>query len=285
MDSLNIIWRTTKEFMEDKNSYPHKEKLIQNMKSVRYCKLELYKNNIQGIIRIPHKRKEETNWRKYGFYLTDNRIVLIDDTGDLRNIVKAIEEKSGDDISGLKFLQMIFDEFINDDILNLQNYEEEMSRMEENIIKGRDSQFYEKFLGYRKRLSELHFYYEQMVSIGETMQSSLLIKDKSEEKNGWQRYTSRVERLHNYVAFLQEYAIHLRELYQSQVEAERNKIVNLLTVVTAIFLPLTLITGWYGMNFKYMPELEKSYSYPVVVFIAAVIVICEIIYFKRKKVL
>jgi magnesium transporter len=57
----------------------------------------------------------------------------------------------------------------------------------------------------------------------------------------------------------------------------------LLTVVTTIFMPLTLIVGWYGMNFRYMPELESPYGYPVVILVSLAIVISCLIFFKKKK--
>ena len=57
----------------------------------------------------------------------------------------------------------------------------------------------------------------------------------------------------------------------------------ILTVVTTIFMPLTLIAGWYGMNFKYMPELMSKYGYPGVIVFSILVVVIEIIYFKRKK--
>jgi magnesium transporter len=56
-----------------------------------------------------------------------------------------------------------------------------------------------------------------------------------------------------------------------------------LTVVTAIFMPLTLIVGWYGMNFKYMPELDSVWGYPAVIVISILIVVFCLIFFKRKK--
>ena len=57
----------------------------------------------------------------------------------------------------------------------------------------------------------------------------------------------------------------------------------LLTVITTIFMPLTLIAGWYGMNFRYMPELEWRYGYLAVIVLSAAVIICCLILFKRKK--
>ena len=56
-----------------------------------------------------------------------------------------------------------------------------------------------------------------------------------------------------------------------------------LTVVTAVFAPLTLITGWYGMNFRHMPELEWSWGYPAVFVLCAVIAVGCLVWFRKKK--
>ena len=82
---------------------------------------------------------------------------------------------------------------------------------------------------------------------------------------------------------LREYILQIREMYQSRVDEQQNKVITVLTLITAIFLPLTLIAGWYGMNFEYMPELHYKYGYAVVCIISAVVVITEIIIFKIKK--
>ena len=55
------------------------------------------------------------------------------------------------------------------------------------------------------------------------------------------------------------------------------------TIVTVLFLPLTLLTGWYGMNFIHMPELQWRFSYPVLIAISLVVVLGLVWYFKRKK--
>ena len=54
-------------------------------------------------------------------------------------------------------------------------------------------------------------------------------------------------------------------------------------MVTAVFLPLTLLVGWYGMNFVGMPELHWKYGYPAVILVSVGIVAALVIYFKKKK--
>ena len=56
-----------------------------------------------------------------------------------------------------------------------------------------------------------------------------------------------------------------------------------LTVITIIFMPLTLLTGIYGMNFEYMPELHWHYGYFMVLFIMAVVIVSLLIFFYRRK--
>ena len=96
-------------------------------------------------------------------------------------------------------------------------------------------------------------------------------------------YTNRLLRLSNLIAALRERVIQVRDLYDTQLDIRQNKVSTVLTIVATIFMPLTLIAGWYGMNFKYMPELDKTWGYPTVIVLSIVIAVVSIIYFKKKK--
>jgi len=98
-------------------------------------------------------------------------------------------------------------------------------------------------------------------------------------------FSSRVDRLYEAATHLRDYTIQLNDLYQSQLDVKQNRIMTVLTVVTTIFMPLTLIVGWYGMNFKYMPELDSQIGYPVVIIISLLIVAGSLTFFKIKKIL
>ena len=73
------------------------------------------------------------------------------------------------------------------------------------------------------------------------------------------------------------------DIYLSSVSNRLNSVMKVLTIIATIFMPLTFIAGIYGMNFKYMPELEWRWGYPAVWIIVVIIGISMMIYFKKKK--
>lgn len=75
----------------------------------------------------------------------------------------------------------------------------------------------------------------------------------------------------------------LREMHQSQVDVRQNQIMKVLTIVTTLFMPLSLIAGWYGMNFINMPELSSPYGYAVVILVSLLIIALELWIFHIKK--
>lgn len=71
-------------------------------------------------------------------------------------------------------------------------------------------------------------------------------------------------------------------LYYTVVSEKTNRVVTRLTVISSIFLPLTLIASIYGMNFRYMPELYVNWAYPAVLAGMFAIAVAQVIYFRRK---
>ena len=92
----------------------------------------------------------------------------------------------------------------------------------------------------------------------------------------------RLDRLQSETQLLREYASQVSSEYQAQVDIAQNRIMKLLTIVTTIFMPLSLIVGWYGMNFD-MPELGWRYGYPAVIVLSVLVVGGCVAYFHRKR--
>jgi magnesium transporter len=72
------------------------------------------------------------------------------------------------------------------------------------------------------------------------------------------------------------------DVYLSSISNKMNEVMKVLTIIATIFIPLTFIAGIYGMNFKYMPELEWHWGYPVALFVMVVVVVIMFLWFKRK---
>ena len=93
----------------------------------------------------------------------------------------------------------------------------------------------------------------------------------------------RVTYLKNNVENMYQRVINLREAYNSSLNANLNETIRTLTVIATIILPLTLITGIYGMNFDVMPELHSPFGYYYSLLLMVGVAGGMLIYFKNKK--
>ncbi|MBV7267697.1 magnesium/cobalt transporter CorA [Winogradskyella luteola] len=75
----------------------------------------------------------------------------------------------------------------------------------------------------------------------------------------------------------------LMDMYMTTISNKMNEVMKVLTIMSSIFIPLTFLAGIYGMNFKYIPELEYRYGYFVLLGVMFILFIGLLFYFKRKK--
>lgn len=274
---------STLEFQESKyDCSAYCREFLHSPGSIRYCKAELFKECITGTLRIPQKSEQRSPLLSFAFYITDNTVIFIEDTENLKMWLEKRLDKFHDIYTTDGILLQFMEQMIEDDVLYLSYLENEIQKMEDSLVHSVPKNFFLLLTRYRRKLSEMNAYYEQLADMGELMQSQIC-STFVHDSELWNKYTRRAERLQNHVQLLRENILQLRELYQSQQDAKQNKVMGILTVVTTLFLPLTLLTGWYGMNFAYMPELHWKYGYLAAAVAAAIIVILEIIFFKKKK--
>jgi magnesium transporter len=75
----------------------------------------------------------------------------------------------------------------------------------------------------------------------------------------------------------------IMDIYLSSVSNRMNEIMKVLTIIATIFMPLTFLAGVYGMNFKYMPELEWHWGYFFVWGVMIIVAISMLVYFMKKR--
>lgn len=73
------------------------------------------------------------------------------------------------------------------------------------------------------------------------------------------------------------------DIYLSSISNRMNEVMKVLTIIATIFIPLTFIVGIYGMNFRYMPELERPWAYPMVLLFMLAVGLLMVFYFRKKR--
>lgn len=213
-------------------------------------------------------------------------LILVDDDEQLHKVLSLMKDiRHGEGTGAGSFLVFLMDYFIRDDVVFLQKYEESLAEMEEELLDHFPKDFYQTVIRCRKELLALHTYYEQLIAMGEELEANDNRIFTEGECGGFDIFASRASRLHDHVEMLREYVLQIREMYQSQLDINQNRIMSWLTVVTTIFLPLSILVGWYGMNFVNMPEVRWKYGYAAVIVVSAVMLIVEIWFFRKKKLL
>ncbi|MCM1496030.1 MAG: hypothetical protein NC089_09575 [Bacteroides sp.] len=185
--------------------------------------------------------------------------------------------------------RMIYDfleQFITADNQGMSKKELAIEELEEEIHKGDiNREFIGDILALKKEITLLRNGYEQFIDICEGLKEDESQIFSEQERVYFQTLEEKIERLSNQCLMLKENLVQVREAYSSSLDYNLNAVMKLFTVVTTIFQPLTLITGWYGMNFTNMPELTWRYGYITVIALSlAVVMFCWWL-FKKKRLL
>jgi magnesium transporter len=225
---------------------------------------------------------------RLGIYIKKNLllIVIIEDRDDSTKIklYDLLENMNLTKMSQERLIFGFLERFISDDYSLLVKIEEEISAHEDKINERKlDKDLNKKITEIRKKLLLLDNYYQQFVAIGEELEENAADVFNDDNLHYFRIFAGRAERLSNNTRMLQEYSVHVREAYHAQLEYDLNKIMKVFTVVTTVFLPLTLIVGWYGMNFTTMPEITWQYGYLYVIVLSIIVAIICILFFKKKK--
>ncbi len=207
-----------------------------------------------------------------------NIFFICEDERSLKKVHKLF--KNDDSIE--KMIYNFFAELIKEDTNYLEALEEEITETEDDLLTSSKKECAKEIIAYRRELLQLKKYYEQLNRIFEGLvqnENNLISEDSLRYFN---ILDSRIDRLFSNVLNIRDYVTQVREAYQAQIDIEQNNLMRVFTVITSIFLPLTLIVGWYGMNLQ-MPEFSWKYGYAFVIGLSLLISAICLLIFKRKK--
>lgn len=225
---------------------------------------------------------------RVAFYIRKNLILFIEisDTNHYirKKFIDTVNHINTASFCAERFISAFINNLISSDNKGLEEIEIEINRIEDRIIRENEyKNFYEELLKLKRKLLKLRNYYEQLIDIGDALcENENNLFDRG-NLTYFRSFIRKSERLCSDVTLLRDNIVQLRETYQTSLDMKLNNTMKLFTVITAIFSPLTLIAGWYGMNFRYMPELYWKHGYLFVIILSVATVGLCIYIFKKKK--
>lgn len=252
--------------------------------SIEFCKVEAQRNYLCGNLHIPKLRNPLADKFQLYFFVNRKNILIVDDQGFAEKIInRIIKNRLKPGQSREMFLYTFFTEFMERDLENLGRYSRKIMQIEEDISDEDMDEITEEIAQIRKELLVLREYYDELHDVGKQLEENEnnFFSGKNLEYFGI--ISDRADRLMGRTMYLLDYIGQVREKYQGIVAERQNKNMEFLTIISTIFFPLTLITGWYGMNFGNMPELE--HGYPGVIGLSLAVIAIIIWIFKKRKIL
>ena len=176
---------------------------------------------------------------------------------------------------------------------NLEKVEEIILQLEDQIINGVDDHMSAKIRSIRgisrtcvKAIRPLTYYIDTLLKDGMEFfakynNHGLYLEE--EYRKLLEGLDLSIDKLYTFSLSTRELSDKLLDIYTSMVSEKTNNLINKLTFFTGTAVPISIITGVYGMNFKYMPELNYVYSYPIIIFIIVSIMVVAFIMFKKNK--
>lgn len=213
-----------------------------------------------------------------GFYIENNRLIIIDmydrDESTTWAFEKLIKKKFAARSPG-RLLKHFISQLISNHVKVFDQIKTSTAQVEDDIMSnnklGEDIKIISEN---RHKALNLYTSYERLLDILEVLiENENEIFDNDDIKH-LKSVSYRVERYSSNISYLSDYIANVKESYTSKMDLSMNNTMKILTVVTTIFTPVTVLTGWYGMNFENMPELswDKGYLYVIILSVVSLLV-------------
>ena len=217
-----------------------------------------------------------------------------------RNFLISLQEKKGDVFEGVRnrvrnkhgrirargndyLLYALLDTIVDNYFLIVDAYQTKIDQLEIRILSQEDENALNSINDLKKQLIRLRKFIQPLEI---AVQDIMKFESEFVDESIWHFFEDLRGHISHISLLVNEQRDSLKsltDLHISLLSNEMNKIMKVLTIVAAIFIPLTFLAGIYGMNFEYMPELKLPWAYPTLLSLMLLTGILLIVFFKRKK--
>ena len=239
--------------------------------------VEVYDDYTFTELRIVSQNNLTRTEDSVAIYVMKNMFLVVDvedyDGSTKQKFMTAVNRYSYANATLEKVIYAFFDALIAKDFKFIEDLGNEITELEELVLKGTAGEdFNLHLLQIKKELLTMHNYYEQLLDITDAIEENENNIFEGEDLWYIANLGQKISRLKEDADSLSASVTHLQDAYSASLDLKLNNTMKYFTAITSIFFPLTLIVGWYGMNFKYMPEFEWKYGYIFVVVLSIAVV-------------
>ena len=173
---------------------------------------------------------------------------------------------------------------VREDLYILQGYEKTLADFSSKMESDKISNTSQDFLYMRNELNALFIYYEQLANMAQTIEQVVIQSEDETAQTLLSLYIQRVNHLASITHAQKESLTQVLDMKQAKLSERQNDLVNLLTIVTSIFTPLTFITGWLGMNFINMHLLKQPWGYTACIVFCILLTFVQIIVIRKWRI-
>jgi magnesium transporter len=250
--------------------------------------VEVYDEYTFTELRIVDPVHPEVNDDCVALFIRKNLFLVIDvldeDRSTQQRFRQALRRFPPHSVNLEKIIYAFLDALVAGDILMLESTGAEVSELEAQVLRDEaDDDFSTTLLDLKNRMLSAHNYYEQLLDITEAVEENENDIFDTDSLMYISNMGKKIVRLREDVDALSNMVVHLQDAYSSYLDMNLNKTMKFFTVITSIFFPLTIIVGWYGMNFQSMPEFYWRFGYLYVILLSVVVVVVLVLIGRRKK--
>ena len=246
--------------------------------------VELYPSFVIGSFAVPDKTDPTADPDRMSFYLDADRLIFIDD-GTVATDMLAKVASSGilTKATTSHCLYALMKTLIADDFTWFSLMEDAMEKIEEVMLDHSETVSSQTIMGYRRAAMRMGSYYQQIAVMADLIADNENKVMSREEARAFSHVATHANHLADRAETLREYSLQLRELHQTQIDLKQNSTMQILTIVTVMFAPLTLVTGWFGMTLTVLPGLDWPYMAATIITLALVMIVAMVLFFKKKN--
>jgi len=245
-------------------------------------KIDSFKDYLVIIVKKLSIDNDRISSKQFSIVLKKECVISYsEDPAKFKNLRDRMQKKRipvKNDYLAYAILDAIVDEYFE----VLEQFGEKIEALEDDLFKNPSEKTLKKLHRYRREVMKVRsMVWPLREVINEMARGELKLIQKGtliHLRDLYDHAIQVIETIENYREMLSG----MLDIYLSSISNKMNEVMKVLTVISTIFIPLTFITGLYGMNFKYMPELSVFWAYPAVWVFMIVLGTIMAIYFRRK---